>query len=85
MAGYTETREAVAKYSSCANYDLTAADVIVTSGCSSALEHCFLTLANAGQNVLIPRPGFCLYITLCHASGIRCKYYDLLVGLAFRQ
>jgi len=32
--------------------------VIVTSGCSVAIEICIGALANPGQNILMPRPGF---------------------------
>uniref|UniRef100_A0A1I8FFK4 Aminotran_1_2 domain-containing protein n=1 Tax=Macrostomum lignano TaxID=282301 RepID=A0A1I8FFK4_9PLAT len=39
-------------------------DVILTSGCSSALDLCISVLANPGDNILIPRPGFSIYRTL---------------------
>jgi len=76
--GYEEARQAIAKYSNCNNYTLTSSDILITSGCSSALEHCILVLANPGQNILVPRPGFPLYKTICHASGINVKYYNLI-------
>jgi len=34
-------------------------------------------LANPGQNILVPRPGFPLYRTLAEGLGIRTKFYDL--------
>lgn len=54
-------------------------DVIVTSGCSQSLELVITLLANPGQNILIPRPGFPLYQTLAHSAGIETKFYDLKV------
>jgi tyrosine aminotransferase len=62
--------------------DVTPDDVILCSGCSTALDMAIFTVAQAGQNVLVPRPGFPLYATLAagygtilrHSSG-RIRYY----------
>jgi len=35
-------------------------------------------LADPGQHILIPRPGFSLYQTLALSLGINVKYYDLI-------
>jgi len=43
------------------------------------LELCILVLANPGSNVLIPKPGFPLYKTLCGGPGINIKQYNLKV------
>lgn len=79
-AGTPEARQAVADYSTLHGAPVTADDVILTSGCSQSLDIAFQLLANPGQNVLIPRPGFPLYMTLCHSLGIETKFYDLLVS-----
>ena len=50
------------------------------SGCSAALDLCITVLANPGQNILIPRPGFPFYQCVAHGLGIRTKFYDLQVG-----
>lgn len=55
-------------------------DVILTSGCSQAIELCLAVLANPGQNILVPRPGFSLYRTLAESMGIEVKPYNLLVN-----
>jgi histidinol-phosphate/aromatic aminotransferase/cobyric acid decarboxylase-like protein len=66
--------------------DVTADDVILCSGCSTALDMAIFTVAQAGQNVLVPRPGFPLYATLAagygtilrHSSGrIPCYFTPL--------
>jgi len=54
-------------------------DVILCSGCSCALDLCISVLANRGQNILVPRPGFPLYRTLALGLGIETKFYDLKV------
>lgn len=54
-------------------------DVILTSGCSQAIELALAVLANPGQNILVPRPGFSLYKTLALSMGVEVKFYNLLV------
>lgn len=78
--GHEIAREAVAKYSAHQSPGrvIDPNDVILCSGCSSALEYCILALADRGQNVLLPRPGFCLYRTLVEGLDIEVRYYDLL-------
>lgn len=53
-------------------------DVIMTSGCSQAIQHCLDVLRFDGCNFLIPRPGFPVYETLCSYYGVECRHYDLL-------
>ncbi|NXA54262.1 ATTY aminotransferase, partial [Nothocercus julius] len=76
--GYKSCREAVATYYSCPEAPLQAQDVILTSGCSQAIELALAVLANPGQNILVPRPGFSLYKTLALSMGIEVKLYNLL-------
>ncbi|XP_067938146.1 tyrosine aminotransferase-like isoform X2 [Watersipora subatra] len=75
--GSVEARQAVADYSSAMGVPVTAQDVILTSGCSQSLEIVISLLANPGQNILIPRPGFPLYTTLAKSIGVETKYYEL--------
>ncbi|XP_078525813.1 tyrosine aminotransferase [Lissotriton helveticus] len=76
--GYQSSRDVIAKFYSCPDAPLEAKDVILTSGCSQAIELCLSVLANPGQNILIPRPGFSLYKTLALSMGIEVKLYNLL-------
>ncbi|XP_037821427.1 tyrosine aminotransferase-like [Lucilia sericata] len=77
--GHESARKAIAKYSAHqSSEEIHPDNVILTSGCSAALEYCILALAETGQNILIPRPGFCLYQTLTEGLGIEVRYYDLL-------
>lgn len=75
--GHAEPREAVARFCSRPGATLEGKDVILTSGCSQALELAICVLANPGQNLLVPRPGFPLYKTLAESLGISIKYYSL--------
>lgn len=77
--GHEEARRAIAKYSRHqSSSDIAVENVLITSGCSSALEYCILAMADRGQNILLPRPGFCLYQTLADGLDIEVRYYDLL-------
>ena len=71
-AGMVEARDAVAaRYSEENRRPLQAEDVFMTVGCSEALSHSFAALAVDGANILLPKPGFPLYETLCHRHGIK--------------
>jgi len=77
--GSVSCRKAVADYFSVpGRAPLKPADVFMTLGCSEALSHCVAALATKGSNVLLPRPGFCLYQVLCEYHGVEARFYDLL-------
>ncbi|KAL4234597.1 hypothetical protein ACF0H5_006238 [Mactra antiquata] len=76
--GYESSREAVAKYVSTEKSPVTSKDIVLTSGCSGALDLCITCLCNPGQNLLVPRPGFSIYKTLAESLGIEVKFYNLL-------
>ena len=56
---------------------LTTADVIITSGCSGALTIAIEALCNPSHNILLPRPGFSLYRTICGRNNIQPRFYNL--------
>lgn len=76
--GIVEAREAVCKYVEPHQGKVNANDVILCSGCSSSLDMCISVLADAGKNILIPRPGFSIYRTLALGHGIETRSYNLL-------
>ena len=67
--GFVESRQAVADHVTVPGGEVTADDVILCSGCSCALDIAISTLADGGQNILVPRPGFPLYTTLSAGLG----------------
>jgi tyrosine aminotransferase len=76
--GIKEAREAVARTHSVNGLPVSYEDVILTCGCSQAIEMCISVLANPGEhNILLPRPGFSLYQTLCNSKGIESRFYSL--------
>lgn len=75
--GLETSRAAVAARYSGGYSKLTSEDVILTGGASGALELVLGTLANEGDNILLPQPGFPLFTTLAEHFGIECRYYRL--------
>ncbi|TNN42476.1 Tyrosine aminotransferase [Liparis tanakae] len=79
--GYLKSRQAVANFYSCPEAPLEAEDVILTSGCSQAIDLAISVLCNPGDNILVPCPGFSLYKTLAVSMGISIKLYNLLTHI----
>ncbi|ORX92331.1 tyrosine aminotransferase [Basidiobolus meristosporus CBS 931.73] len=75
--GLEVARDAIAKKYGTKTSPLTANDVIIASGASGALELAIGALADEGQNILLPRPGFSVYETLAGPKKIECRYYNL--------
>jgi tyrosine aminotransferase len=63
---------AVAKYSSRPDHLIyKPSDIIAVNGGNEAIDFCISVLANPGQNVLIPKPGFIAYKVLNGTLGIQ--------------
>eukprot|EP00189_Rhodosorus_marinus_P003158 CAMPEP_0113965082 /NCGR_PEP_ID=MMETSP0011_2-20120614/7541_1 /TAXON_ID=101924 /ORGANISM="Rhodosorus marinus" /LENGTH=454 /DNA_ID=CAMNT_0000977543 /DNA_START=228 /DNA_END=1592 /DNA_ORIENTATION=- /assembly_acc=CAM_ASM_000156 len=79
--GLKTAREAVAKYYTDPKKDLHVEpeDVILTSGCSHALQMTVTALVDPSrnQNILLPRPGFPLYQTIAEHVGVEIREYPL--------
>jgi len=76
--GFKEAREAVAEFVSAQNSPVTSNDIYLSCGCSDALNMAITVLADAGDNILIPRPGFSIYKTYCQSMGIESRLYNCL-------
>ncbi|KAJ2727010.1 hypothetical protein GGI07_000127 [Coemansia sp. Benny D115] len=76
--GVPKARQAVADKYSHPLAPLTADDVVMTSGCSGAVEMAISVLCSQGQNILLPRPGFCLYNTVAGSRNIETRLYNLV-------
>lgn len=70
-------RQAVAKRYTSERSPLTKDDIILTVGTSGALELALGAIANEGDNILLPRPGFPLFRTIAEGYGIECQYYEV--------
>ena len=76
--GLPELREAVARYYNTAfGAGVDAGHVIVNTGTSPLFRNLFQLLCRPGQEVLIPRPYYCLYKICALLAGARPTYYDI--------
>lgn len=81
--GYPQAREAVARYwvrkfvaeTPEAHALISQERVVLGSGASQALLMAITALANPGDNILLPSPGFSLYDTICGSYGIEARHY----------
>jgi tyrosine aminotransferase len=57
-------------------------DVVLTHGGVGAISLAILGLANRGDNILLPCPGFSYYNVLCESYDLEIRSYNLLVRAA---
>jgi aspartate/methionine/tyrosine aminotransferase len=81
--GFPELRELIAVR---AGYPLSPEQVCVTVGAEEALMDVLMVLAGAGDEILIPDPGFPAYPSLVRLAGAEPRFYPLLSkdGFQFR-
>ena len=76
--GPLEARTALAKYYSNSSITLSPKDVFLDLGCTGAMITIINALAEQGDNLLVPSPGFPLYATICQNRGVQDRRYHLL-------
>eukprot|EP00760_Papus_ankaliazontas_P002769 PhM_4_TR11261/c1_g1_i1/m.12233/K00815/TAT; tyrosine aminotransferase len=76
--GAGDARKAIAEKYTLPDCPVTENDVVLACGCSGALDLAIRVLCNAGQEILLPSPGFSLYNTICETSGIAPVFYQCL-------
>ncbi|MGQ9560097.1 MAG: aminotransferase class I/II-fold pyridoxal phosphate-dependent enzyme [Candidatus Oleimicrobiaceae bacterium] len=75
-SGVQEARDAIASAAR-AKGITNVLDLFITTGASEAIDICLTALANEGENVLIPSPGYPLYGAVLHKLGVRPNEYYL--------
>lgn len=60
------------------NFKYTFNDILITVGCVGSINLALMTLLNPGDNILLPRPGFSYYRTVCESYDFNFKFYDLM-------
>jgi aspartate/methionine/tyrosine aminotransferase len=75
QAGLPALRELIARDYS--HLNLSTDQVIITAGSQEAMYLALLTLVQAGDEVLIPNPGFVAYPTITQMAGGSPTYYQL--------
>lgn len=78
--GIPRARQAVAEYYATAGHAVHFDDILLTSGTSEAYGFLFKLLANPGDEILIPRPGYPLLPYLAGFEGLNSVFYPLRYG-----
>lgn len=76
-AGAEMTRLAIAADSAERGVEIDPARLLLTSGTSEAYSLLFKILANPGDVILAPRPGYPLIECLARLDGLQTRYYNL--------
>ncbi|KAK8455512.1 hypothetical protein SEVIR_4G127400v4 [Setaria viridis] len=72
-------RRAVAEYLSCdLPYKLSPDDVLLTSGCTQAIETVMSVFGQPGVNILLPRPGYPKHEAHAVFHKMEVRHYDLV-------
>lgn len=76
--GSLEAREAVSRYYREQGHEVTVERIFLTAGTSEAYSYLFRLLADAGQEVLFPRPSYPLFQFLGDLNDVVLNYYPLV-------
>ena len=68
-AGYRSYREKLVGYYAKYNINLTADDIIITSGGSEAVLFSFLACLNPGDEIIVPEPAYANYMAFAISAG----------------
>ena len=77
-AGALDAREAVAAYYVARGCPVEATRILLTASTSEAYAYLFKLLANAGDNVLAPRPSYPLFDYLANMESLEVRQYPLV-------
>ncbi|MCA9522523.1 MAG: aminotransferase class I/II-fold pyridoxal phosphate-dependent enzyme [Myxococcales bacterium] len=75
-SGLQTARDAIAKEAE-TNGIVNIHDIFVTTGASEGIDICLSALVDAGENVLLPTPGYPLYSAILHKLGAQENPYYL--------
>jgi aspartate/methionine/tyrosine aminotransferase len=75
-------REAIAAYHRTQGADLSAEQIVLTAGTSEGYAHLFRVLADPGDVVHLPTPGYPLFEHLAELEGLRTARYRLITPRA---
>lgn len=68
-AGFRSYREKLVGYYAKYNIDVTADDIIITSGGSEAVLFAFLSCLNPGDEIIVPEPAYANYMAFAISAG----------------
>ena len=72
-AGYRSYREKLVGYYAKYNIQLTADDIIITSGGSEAVLFSFMACLNPGDEIIVPEPAYANYMAFAISAGAKIR------------
>ncbi len=72
-AGYRSYREKLVGYYAKFNINLTADDIIITTGGSEAVLFSFLSCLNPGDEIIVPEPAYANYMAFAISAGAKIR------------
>jgi len=83
-AGPAEAREAIADYYMARGEEIAPDRILLTASTSEAYAYVFKLLADAGDEVLVPRPSYPLFEFLARLESLRVAQYPLVYDGGWR-
>lgn len=71
--GYKHYREKLTHYYKKFNIDLTAEDIIITTGGSEAVLFAFMSCLNPGDEIIVPEPAYANYMAFAISAGAKIR------------
>ena len=71
--GYLSYREKLVSYYAKYNINVTADDIIITSGGSEAVLFAFLSCLNPGDEIIVPEPAYANYMAFAISAGAKIR------------
>lgn len=81
--GYTSYRNGLAKYYNSVDIDITADDIMVTTGGSESLIFGFMTCMDPGDEIIIPEPFYANYNGFATMAGLTVKPITATIETGF--
>jgi aspartate/methionine/tyrosine aminotransferase len=76
--GLPALREAIAEYYKTQfHVDTTAHNVVINVGTSAIFRNLFQLLSQSGQEIMLPKPYYCLYLLSAILADAKMTYYDI--------
>ena len=72
-AGYRSYREKLVGYYEKFNINLTADDIIITTGGSEAVLFSFMSCLNPGDEIIVPEPAYANYMAFAISAGAKIR------------
>lgn len=81
--GYKHYREKLTHYYKKFNIDLTADDIIITTGGSEAVLFAFMSCLNPGDEIIVPEPAYANYMAFAISAGAKIRTISTTIEEGF--